>query len=221
MEQQHQSRQVHGGEVYPQLTPILAIPVIVLAALIVLLSIGRTYTQLLRRRRLHVSLHDNVQEGYAKSNMLTAKIKQHLLYAPLFNVRHNREFRIFRKIHMGTLPSRMMTIFLVLYISLNIILCFVTVNWSAGLYFTMDRWRYAAGHMAAFNTLPLVLSAGRNNPLIPLLGISFDTFNTIHRWIGRIVCVEAVVHMTGILVAVTARGERIPRWGLITILTLM
>jgi hypothetical protein len=36
--------------------------------------------------------------------------------------------------------------------------------------------------------------AGRNNPLIKLLGISFDTFNLYHRWLGRIVSLEAVVH---------------------------
>lgn len=101
----------------------------------------------------------------------------------------------------------MMTIWLSSYIGLNIVLLFVTVDWSASLYFTMDKWRYAAGHMAIFNTLPLVLTAGRNNPLISLSGISFDTFNTVHRWLGRIVCVEAVVHMAGILVAVAARGK--------------
>lgn len=36
--------------------------------------------------------------------------------------------------------------------------------------------------------------AGRNNPLIKLLGISFDTFNLLHRWFGRIVILEAVAH---------------------------
>ncbi|KAJ9241045.1 hypothetical protein DTO169E5_3740 [Paecilomyces variotii] len=205
MTQQQRHHQNNAGEDYPELTPILAIPVAVLAVLVVLLSLGGASTQLLRRRRLRASLHDNVQETYARPNIIAAKLKRHLFYAPLFRIRHNREFRVFRKIHMGTLPSRMMTIWLSSYIGLNIVLLFVTVDWSASLYFTMDRWRYAAGHMAIFNTLPLVLTAGRNNPLISLSGISFDTFNTVHRWLGRIVCVEAVVHMTGILVAVAAR----------------
>ena len=30
--------------------------------------------------------------------------------------------------------------------------------------------------------------------MIPLLGISFDTYNLMHRWLGRIVVLEAVVH---------------------------
>ena len=42
--------------------------------------------------------------------------------------------------------------------------------------------------------VPLFLLAGRNNPLIPLLNISFDTYNLIHRWFGRIVILEAVAH---------------------------
>ena len=44
------------------------------------------------------------------------------------------------------------------------------------------------------NMIPLILLVGRNNPLIWILGISFDTFNLIHRWIGRLVVVEAVAH---------------------------
>lgn len=40
----------------------------------------------------------------------------------------------------------------------------------------------------------MFLLAGRNNPLIPLLGISFDTYNLLHRWFGRIVILEAIAH---------------------------
>lgn len=47
--------------------------------------------------------------------------------------------------------------------------------------------------------MPLVLLAGRNNPLIGLLGISFDTFNLLHRLFGRIVVIEAVTHTLAFL----------------------
>ena len=43
--------------------------------------------------------------------------------------------------------------------------------------------------------IPLFLMAGRNNPLLPLLAISFDTFNLLHRWFGRIVVLEAIAHI--------------------------
>ena len=36
--------------------------------------------------------------------------------------------------------------------------------------------------------------AARNNPLINWLNMSFDTFNLLHRWFGRIVVLEAVAH---------------------------
>jgi hypothetical protein len=36
--------------------------------------------------------------------------------------------------------------------------------------------------------------AGRNNLLIKWLNLSFDTFNLLHRWFGRIVVLEAVAH---------------------------
>jgi len=36
--------------------------------------------------------------------------------------------------------------------------------------------------------------AGRNNILINWLNISFDTFNLLHRWFGRVVVLEAVTH---------------------------
>jgi hypothetical protein len=36
--------------------------------------------------------------------------------------------------------------------------------------------------------------AGRNNILINWIGLSFDTFNLLHRWFGRIVILEAIAH---------------------------
>jgi len=46
----------------------------------------------------------------------------------------------------------------------------------------------------------LFLLAGRNNPLIKLLGISFSTFNLLHRWLGRLVFAEVVAHAIAHLV---------------------
>ncbi|KAL4725779.1 hypothetical protein ACLX1H_006453 [Fusarium chlamydosporum] len=54
--------------------------------------------------------------------------------------------------------------------------------------------RGRAGTLAVANMLPLIIMAGRNNPLIRLLGVSFDTYNLLHRWIGRIVLFDVVIH---------------------------
>jgi hypothetical protein len=37
--------------------------------------------------------------------------------------------------------------------------------------------------------------AARNNPLINWLNLSFDTFNLLHRWTGRIVVLETLAHV--------------------------
>ncbi len=63
----------------------------------------------------------------------------------------------------------------------------------------------------------MFIFAARNNPLIPFLGISFDTFNLFHRWIGRIVILESVAHVScWITNEVDARGYPGIRHGLAT-----
>lgn len=37
--------------------------------------------------------------------------------------------------------------------------------------------------------------AARNNPLINWLNLSFDTFNLLHRWTGRIVALQMIAHV--------------------------
>jgi hypothetical protein len=50
------------------------------------------------------------------------------------------------------------------------------------------------GTIAVVNLIPLIVLSGRYNPLSRLLSINFDNFNVIHRWLGRIVMLEAVAH---------------------------
>jgi hypothetical protein len=56
-------------------------------------------------------------------------------------------------------------------------------------------FRTRTGTMAVVNLLPLVVMAGRNNPLIKLLNVPFDTWNLLHRWFGRIVVLESLAHI--------------------------
>lgn len=51
--------------------------------------------------------------------------------------------------------------------------------------------------------------ATRNNPLISWLGMSFDTFNLLHRWFGRVVALEAVCHTLAFLAVAAQSGG----WG--------
>lgn len=54
--------------------------------------------------------------------------------------------------------------------------------------------------------------AGRNNPLISWLGISFDTFNLLHRWFGRIVALEAVTHVLAFFITAAATRGWAATW---------
>lgn len=121
-------------------------------------------------------------------------LKKHLLYAPLKNKRHNREIQLSSAINVGTLPSRLHLILLLLYLASNIVYCclldFKRKNRAA----LIAEVRGRTGHLAVVNMVPLVVLAGRNNPLIPLLRVSFDTYNLFHRWIGRIVVLESLAH---------------------------
>lgn len=123
-----------------------------------------------------------------------AKLKKHFLYAPLFNKRHNREFQISQAVNVGTLPSRFHFILITAYLSSQVAYCTIldyNVNEKPAL---LAELRGRSGVLAVLNMIPLFLLAGRNNPLIPLLHVSFDTYNLLHRWIGRVVIIESVVH---------------------------
>ncbi|KAJ9632066.1 hypothetical protein H2203_000467 [Taxawa tesnikishii (nom. ined.)] len=54
--------------------------------------------------------------------------------------------------------------------------------------------RGRSGELATLNLIPTILFALRNNPLIPILRVSYDTFNLLHRWCARMVALEALVH---------------------------
>lgn len=121
-------------------------------------------------------------------------MKKHLIYAPLFHKRHNREFRFSTAVNVGTLPSRLHSILLFLYLGSNFTYMFI-LNWAVENKFKFcAELRGRSGTLALVNMVPLIILAGRNNPLIPMLKISFDTYNLLHRWMGRIVVIEVIIH---------------------------
>lgn len=134
------------------------------------------------------------------------KIKKHLLYAPLFRVRHNREMQLSSAVSVGTLPSRFHTLLLTIYVLSNIAYCLV-LDWrtenSASV---IANLRGRSGELAALNIIPTMLFAMRNNPLIPLLRVSYDTFNMFHRWCARVVVIESIVHTIAYLVNTSNTG---------------
>ncbi|KAH8169979.1 ferric reductase like transmembrane component domain-containing protein [Sarocladium implicatum] len=122
-------------------------------------------------------------------------LKKYIIYAPLWKKRHNREIRLSSVIHIGTLPSRLHFIILFVWLVSNFVYMFL-LNWAnENRYAFCAELRGRSGTLALVNMVPLIMFAGRNNPLIGLLQISFDTYNLLHRWMGRIVVLEVVIHV--------------------------
>jgi hypothetical protein len=140
---------------------------------------------------------------------LWAWLKKHLIYAPLGKKRHNRELQLSGAVNYGTLPSRVHTLILVLYAATNIIYCLI-LDWhnpqNGALYAEL---RGRSGILATVNLIPLIVLAQRNNIAIPILRVSFDTFNLFHRWIGRLVAVLSLIHFFAWLAAYKlAKGDQ-------------
>lgn len=130
------------------------------------------------------------------------ELKKHLLYAPLLKKRHNRAFRL----SLGTLPTRLFMMLMVLYLASNVAYLLQLRLSNPNRYALLAELRGRSGTLAVANMVPLVIFAGRNNPLIPILNISFDSFNLLHRWLGRTVVAQVVIHAICWIVPVVADG---------------
>ena len=145
---------------------------------------------------------------------LWAWIKKHVIYAPLGKKRHNKELQLSRAVNYGTLPSRIHMLLLGIYYTTNITYCLI-LNWhnpQKGAILAELRGR--SGILATVNLIPLIITAGRNNPAIPILRVSYDTFNLFHRWIGRLVAILSLVHVSAWLAAYKMAKGNETTWGI-------
>ncbi|KAL2260041.1 hypothetical protein VTK26DRAFT_6085 [Humicola hyalothermophila] len=172
---------------------------LVLGAISGALLIWRVTTLLVRYVRTVTCLHNDTQRYFAQPSENLSWFKRNILYAPILSKRHNREFQLSSALNVGTLPTRLQLVFLLGYLATNVAFCVMTIDFSGSYTEVAALVRNRTGYLAVVNMIPLFLMAGRNNPLINLLGISFDTFNLLHRWLGRIVILEALAHTLAFL----------------------
>jgi len=179
---------------------------IICGSLVVAMIMWRTSTELVKYVRQLTSLNNDTQSYFVAPSEKFASFKKHLLYAPVFSKRHNREFQLSSAVNMGTLPTRLQLAFLIGYFGTNIAFCVVSINWDLAYADTLKQVRNRTGILSVVNMIPLFIMAGRNNILINWLNISFDTFNLLHRWFGRIVVLEAVAHTVAWAMSSYSRG---------------
>jgi len=163
-----------------------------LALLILLLRICVRFKAHLRHLA-GMGLAGEKQQYWATNRGSWWWFKKNVVYAPLKHKRHNREVNA-GKLHMGTIPSRFHTLLIFSYFATNLAYCAHLHYTERNHYKIVAELRGRTGVMAIINMVPLVIFAGRNNPLIGLLQISFDTYNLLHRWMGRMVVLQSVVH---------------------------
>jgi hypothetical protein len=133
------------------------------------------------------------------------QLKKHFLFAPLFHKRHHRAFMLTRRIDNGCLPSRPQMFILLSYFGVLVTLTFTNIDYTQERRQMLDALTKRTGILALINMVPLFVLAARNNPLIWWTGISFDTYNLFHRWLGRFVFLEVIAHATTYLVQKVAR----------------
>ncbi|KAF4762736.1 hypothetical protein N7455_002221 [Penicillium solitum] len=148
-----------------------------------------------RHLRRLASFTDDRQRYFVSTHNTFAWIKDHIIYAALFRNRHNRELQLSSALNMGTLPSRFHAFLITGVIAMNVTLCCVTTPYGSESDTLAGIIRNRTGVMATVNLIPLVLMAGRSNPLIAMLHVPFDTWNLLHRWLGRIVVLESLAHV--------------------------
>ncbi|KAI5291661.1 hypothetical protein KEM54_002050 [Ascosphaera aggregata] len=141
------------------------------------------------------TIGSDTQRFFIRPNLKFAWFKKNVMYAPIMKRRHNQEIRLSSAINVGTLPTRFQLLLLIGIIVMNVVLCVVTIPNSGPKASVPSLVINRSGTMALVNLMPLIIMAGRNNPLITILDIPFDTWNLLHRWFGRIVVLETLVHV--------------------------
>ncbi|KAH6643451.1 ferric reductase like transmembrane component-domain-containing protein [Truncatella angustata] len=102
---------------------------------------------------------------------------------------------------LGYVPSRALSIFIFVYIVLNVILSSISFqSFQPNIWFMSSGFEFCeyvgnrTGILSFVNTSIAILFAGRNNILIVVTGWSQSAFLTLHRWAARVATVQAVVH---------------------------
>lgn len=116
-----------------------------------------------------------------------SSIRAFLLYQP-------RPIPFFNKV----LPSNGVSLILLAFIGLNIFYMFFHINFNMFESFVLaDRF----GLLFVANLPYLYILAAKNQPLKFLLGQSYESLNLIHRRLGELLCLQALFHFSGMIVA--------------------
>lgn len=144
-----------------------------------------------RRRSATISNEWHRPKGRSQPSFLGA-LKQHFFYAPARTTRVSEDIkRISQSNHAA--PTRPQATVIIIYILSNFIYALAIPEQSQAP--RVAQFRGRCGTLAVFNLIPTILFALRNNPLIWILHISYDTFNLFHRWAATLVVAQSIAHV--------------------------
>lgn len=129
---------------------------IVLSSLAVSLIIWRVGIESVKYVRTLTCLSNNTQKYFSIPSKPFASFKKHVLYAPIFRKRHNREFQLSSAVNVGTLPTRLQLAFLTAYVGMNVAFCVVHIDWSGETATIAQDLRNRAGTLAVTNLVSLL-----------------------------------------------------------------
>lgn len=147
----------HGGGLPPDPNIIAAHKAftnylfIVCGAVGIALLAWRLYTLFIHKVRHVVCLNNEKQRYFAIPHTKLSWIKRNALYAPVFRKRHNREIQMSSAVNFGTLPTRLETLFLVLYFATNVIFSVVGVPFTGEEVKAASTFRDRTGILSVVN----------------------------------------------------------------------
>lgn len=193
---------IHGGNMEIAGTSLIVMVGVVAAVLMYRIAISS-----IRGIRRVSSMESEKQIYWRQPTRWYAILKKHIIYAPIVSFNNRSRAGLARFLSAAKLPTRFQSIFVTVLVLANIIYCIVGIEWNmVGTTQMIVHLQYRTGSIAVANLLPIVLFAGRNNPLVVLLNIPYENFNLLHKCLGRIVAAEAIAHMSCFFAADVARG---------------
>ena len=85
---------------------------VICGSLVAALVVWRVGLESVKYVRTLTCLNNDTQLYFRLPSEAFASFKKHVLYAPIFRKRHNREFQLSAAVNVGTLPTRLQLLFL-------------------------------------------------------------------------------------------------------------
>jgi predicted ferric reductase len=183
---------------------ILVISVGVCTRLLSLISVER-------QRRLKSSFGSTSRPANRKHDGLkeisTAWIRRHLTVPATFGNRCSQPYG------WCTIPPRIQSFTIFLFVALNFFLCTCSYELTTGNLYWPEKsaqlLRYVSDRTGIISlaNFPLVWLFGmRNDALMWVTGWGFGTYNAFHRWVARVATLQAVIHSLGYTVMILESG---------------